>query len=628
MNNLTTLTSLAMLKVNADAERRDYMEYLKPFVLFVLSQNHAAEISDSAIADSICEEFGLRIPDRAINLVLRRLAKKRTLEKKFGAFYGTSKIERPNLEVPRADARSHIERISESLFQFSKKTAAPLSDEAEALEVLVSFLSEFSIDCLKTYVFHTALPRIPKKRNRSIVLVSKFVRRIHKENSSRWDSFMVLAKGHMLANALMCPDLESLKSVFRKTTFYLDTPFVMRLLGLEGQERQRAAEQTVELTRSQGGKFAVFEHTMTESYNVISGAARFIDSPEGRGRIVFEMRKQRKKFSDLVLIAEKLDILLSEKGVNVKDTPRYEIDLQIDEISFHNILDEEISYYNEKAKEFDVNSVRSIYVLRQGTFPRRLEDARAVLVTSNEAFAKAAFQFGKEFESTKEVSSVITDFSLANIAWLKSPMKAVDLPQKEILSLSYAALNPSERLWNQYVKEIEALEDSQDIQPRDHALLKYGLNVREELMNLTLGEEEALTKQTVTQILQKAINEYSGEINQELATEKVAHDETKDALQRQIAERAKIEKRIFATANWVSGVAATMASLCCAALVVIGTFGTLFRIHFIVPVLVLVGVGALTCANLILGMTVKRIYSAMRGRIHSFVVSRLQGRAN
>lgn len=238
MNNLTTLTSLAMLKVNADAERRDYMEYLKPFVLFVLSQNQAAEISDSAIADSICEEFGLRIPDRAINLVLRRLVKKRTLEKKFGTFYETSKIERPNLEVPRADAKSHIERISESLLQFSKETAAPLSNEAEALEVLVSFLSEFSIDCLKTYVFHTALPRIPKKRNRSIVLVSKFVRRIHEENSSRWDSFMVLVKGHMLANALMCPDLESLRSTFRKTTFYLDTPFIMRILGLEGQERQ------------------------------------------------------------------------------------------------------------------------------------------------------------------------------------------------------------------------------------------------------------------------------------------------------------------------------------------------------------------------------------------------------
>jgi len=619
MNNLAALTSLAMLKVNEDAERRDYIEYLRPFVLTVLSEQDAEQVSDSAVADALRERFGLCIPDRAVHLVLRRLVRKGTLKKEHGAFYVRSKVEAPDLTSRKTEAKHHIEGIAQALVTFSKKTPAPLADPATALEALIAFLSEFSIDCLRSYVFHSALPSARKRQGRSIVLVSKFVREISENDSKLWDSFVVLAKGHMLANSLTCPDLESLQKTFQKTTFYLDTPFVIRLLGLEGKERQRAAEQTAELVKNLGGRLTIFEHTVMETYRVIIGAARYIDSPDGRGAIVFEMRKQGKSFTDMVLIAERLEIVLDRKGIKEKPTPKYKTSLQIDEIGFENVLEEEISYYNEKAREFDVNSVRSIYVLREGTCPRRLEDARAVLVTSNAAFAKAAFIFGRDFESTREVSSVITDFGLANIAWLKSPLRAADLPKDEILSLSYAALNPSERLWNKYLREIDKLKSSSEITPMDHAFLRYGPAVRQELMDLTLGEEDALTKQTVTQILEKAVAEHASEMRERLSAEKLAHDQTMEDLRREIAERVKLEKKLSSVVTTISNIVAGVLFALSACVVSLAIYATFFRVNFIVPTLLVVGLAVLTAGNLIWGITLRKAYSRTRGSIRSFL---------
>jgi hypothetical protein len=103
-----------------------------------------------------------------------------------------------------------------------------------------------------------------------------------------------------------------------------------------------------------------------------------------------------------------------------------------------------------------------------------LEDSAAVFVTSNSSLAKAAWEVGKNHNSSKEVSSVITDYSLANVAWLKAPLGAPDLPTKELVAICYAAMEPSAALWGRYLEEIERLEASGDISPDDHAVLLRG----------------------------------------------------------------------------------------------------------------------------------------------------------
>jgi len=521
MNNQITLISLAMLKVNFDIKRCDYLEYLKPFVLCVLSTKSFEIINDEEVSRTVEDVFGLKIPHRVINRLLTRLAKKKILEKNGETFKcNKSNIPLFDIEAEKTKAKLHIDRISKALLEFSKDKTHQIINSLEALDILLFFLSKFSIECLKTYIFGNTIPVPPTKTHKHIVLVSQFVRHIYNNEAALFNSFMILAKGHMLANALTCPDLDSLNQTFSKVTFFLDTPFAIQLLGLGGPEKEKAAKETVISARKKSAKFAIFTHTSQELYSVIKGAAKNLDSPYGKGNIVRESRKVGKTYTDLFLIAEKREELLLRDGVKTLNTPNYDDhSFQIGELAFEELLESELEYNNPIAKSFDVNLVRSIYALRRGSAPCRLEEAKATLVTSNSKFAQLAFKYGKQFESTQEVSSVMTDFSLANITWLKSPMAAPDLPKAEILSYAYAALNPSEALWTKYLLESDKLKSDSQITERDHALIRSTLSI-DPLMEMTLGEESALTSKGIYEILEETKRALTKEQEQKLLEEK------------------------------------------------------------------------------------------------------------
>ena len=291
----------------------------------------------------------------------------------------------------------------------------------------------------------------------------------------------------MLANALMCPDLDKSPKSYTGVTFYFDTPLLVQWLGLEGESKQKAVRELITLLVNLGGKVSSFSHSREELQGVIKGAAEYIDRPDGRGGIVIEGRKLGRSKSDLQLEAEKADEKLNSVGISEAYTPRYVEEFQIDESVFERVLGDEVMYNNPRARYYDINSVRSIYVLRGKKTVRSIEKSKAVLVTSNTAFASAAWEYGQKHDTSRNVSSVITDFSLANMAWLKAPIGAPDIPTTQILSISYAALKPSNELLNRYMREIDRLEYSGEISVQDHQILRSSPLVIQEIMHLTLG---------------------------------------------------------------------------------------------------------------------------------------------
>jgi hypothetical protein len=81
MNDSSALVSLAMLKVDSDVEGRDYLDYLTPFVFYVLEKYKPEPVTSNEIQRLLKEEFKLRIPVYPTELVLRRLARRKYLSK-------------------------------------------------------------------------------------------------------------------------------------------------------------------------------------------------------------------------------------------------------------------------------------------------------------------------------------------------------------------------------------------------------------------------------------------------------------------------------------------------------------------------------------------------------------------
>ena len=348
----------------------------------------------------------------------------------------------------------------------------------------------------------------------------------------------------MLANALLCPDLQNAPRTYKEVDFYFDTPLLIRRIGVEGKVKQDAVIELQELLHKLGGRICAFSHSRDELYQVLRGAAAKLGHRNGRGAIIVEAQRQGTGKSDLLLLAERVEDELADSGIKLKDTPSYIERFQIDETKFEDILDDEVSYHNPRAKHYDIKSVRSIYALRGKLKSGHLEKSRAVLATSNSAFSRAAWQYEEEFEYSRNISSVISDFTLANVAWLKAPVGAPSIPTKEILAFSYAALQPTAQLLDKYLDEIDRLEKQGRISAQNHQILR-SCEAYDKLVWETFNDDSMLTSETVTETLAHVISEISQEVRSELTVEKSAHRETQEELVHQRSKNKDILKHIY-----------------------------------------------------------------------------------
>jgi hypothetical protein len=570
-----------MLKVNLDERNQDYFDYLVPFVKHVLAERKPQSVTEADVSQWILEDFGLQIPRRPAQLVLRRLAKRSLLTRVNGTFSLAEDFPPTNIEQRRAELHRHIEAVLHALKAYAQDHFTMTWSDKEANDVMLGFLSKFSIECLKTYIWSTTLPPTPTRKHGDQYVVSSFIKEAHQTNPPLFESIIAIVKGQMLANALTCPDLESLQKKFKNVTFYFDTPLILRLLRLQGDDEYEATRELVELLLHLDGKIAIFEHTTREVQNVLKFCLQNIEDPQAwNTRIIIEARRTGIKKSDLIELLDQLGKRYEKLGMVEEETPDYQdYEFQIDEDLLESDIDEEVEYRNPKAKLNDINSVRSIYALRRGQKPNRLEDARAVFVTSNSAFSKATYKFAKESEGFGDLSSVITDFSLANVAWLKAPLGAPDLPKRELISIAYAALQPPLELWSLYVRKTDELKARGDISPEDHELLRLSPVVRPELMNLTLGSTQNFSAAIIPEILSRAKQELVSEKQEELDLMTISNEQTSLELDSLAKKHSDMVKRWYWFSDTVGGVCARVVEVLLALAFLVSVFGPLLLIQ-------------------------------------------------
>lgn len=169
-----TLSSLAILKVNID-HGTNYLDYLRPFILHVLIEEKPEHVTDSIVSKLILSHFGLKIPEPVVNIVLRRIARRRFINRDHGIYQITSALPDPGMGPKMADADRHIRAITSDIRQFSQGTTNPIVDDEAAVTAVCAFLSEFDIACLRSYLRGTTIPVLRGIHKTDVVLVSQYV---------------------------------------------------------------------------------------------------------------------------------------------------------------------------------------------------------------------------------------------------------------------------------------------------------------------------------------------------------------------------------------------------------------------------------------------------------------------
>ena len=617
------LSSLALLMTNVDANK-DYLEYLRPFIMDILSDlPQETPISDSLITQAIKDTFGLIIPTRTIQILLRRIAKSHYFIREHGVY-------RLSRDIPSSDFKEHAtatlrktNAVVMDFIEFSQNSLKKEISEDEAYDMLIAFLRKFSVPCLKAFLYGTALPEYPNESNASIIAVSLYVRMLYNKGTGKLDDFIVLVKGNICANALLCPDLESFSSLYKDTYFYLDTRLLLQVLGLEGEFAKQAIDELISLLLNLKGRIACFTHTYEETLDVINAAAEKLDSPEGIGRIILEARKSGQTKSDLLLIASQMDSLLEKTKIEVIDHPAYIAKFQIDENAFSDCLDDELHYNNPKAKERDIDSVRSIYVLRGKNSPKTIETCTALLVTTNSAFAKAAFSYGQSFASTRDVSPVVTDFSLATLAWLKAPLGAISLPEKELLAFAHAALSPSESFWRKAIAKADKLFADGTITERDHQFFRSSPKIIVDLVEMTLGSENELTERSLMDVLEKNTADIKQNEHLLLVAEEKRHKQTLIQLNSEREKNNNISQSLYWIVNSIARICASILMFFVICIFVVASILANYKFEFVSWVWAIIAfilILVITLANLIYGKSLIHLRNKIKVYIHNFIM--------
>ncbi len=622
-----TLTSLAILRVNLEERRGDYLENLRPFILQVLVKYSPDPVTDRIVAEYILDDFGLVIPRRTIQRLLRRLVNTSdiNIEERSGKIQIVGSLEDPALSNKQRAVERNIQAILDGLQEFSKTTSKPITNYDEAIAAITAFLGSFDITCLSAYERETAIPRLGSIHPKDIVLTSDYVQHLQETDKEMFERFIVLVKGHMLANALTCPDLEDAPESYEGVTFYLDTPLLVHWLGLESEQEETAARDLVELVKLLGGNFSVFTHTLDELESVIKGAADQVAYHDPVTPIAYESIKRRTTATELRSIADQIEAKLQNSGIVSEMTPLYNPEFQIDERLFSQILDNKnVSYRNEWARSYDINSVRSVYEVRRDRPARTLESSHAVFVTTNSGFAKAAWAYGQQHLASRHVSTVITDFSLANTAWLKTPVDSIDVPITQILAFSYAALRPPEELWRKYLTEIDKLQEEGTISHEQHVLLRSHELAGRDLVHLTLGEDAAIKQETLKQTVDRVTGKVTKEADEKLRTEQEEHKTTLEALRSELDRSQTTKERLRQWCRRAAGVIAYAISVLIVIALLSGVIGGL-RLTSTAPVIgwiISTGSGLVTflsLLNLVVGTNVRGLHFWVRDKLSSWL---------
>ncbi len=547
----STLTSLAILKVNWDHLGTDYVENFVPFVVESARESHEEVISLPDMQKTLAESFGLTLPQNAIRMIISRATKRGYFRRESGVIYkNKEKCDELDFRIARDAVDATYDRVVSAVQAYAESFHKKSWSPEEADRALTDFLADSSLSLL----FDAAEGRrdTPESEGAQFIVAS-FVQHAETSDQSLMDDLVMLARGNLLVNAMYLPEQGKISKRFKRTNVYFDTSFIMYATGFAGPDRAAPCLELLDLLREYGAELRCLAATRNELQGVLDACAARLR--EGRTRDAYGPTieyfvETGKSSSDLELMSARLPGKLRAMGIKVVDPPSYDdSDFQIDEKGFDEVLEQNINYGNPNARIHDVDCISAMARLRRGRESRDAEECVALFVTTNTALARSAREFFQADAAPGSIALAVTDYALANLLWLKNPTAAPELPRKILLADSYAAMQPPPMLWKKYLTEIARLEDGGGVSADEYMLLRHSLSAKAALMDLTDGRQDAFTEGTVKDILDVAKENVRADLRRDLESQRQRRLEAEERLQeaRHLATAQKVRLRGIAT---------------------------------------------------------------------------------
>lgn len=529
--------SLAILKSRM-VFGNDFISTYIPFVARVLINiNSEKGISIAEVVEGFGIEYGFSIDRPAMTTILNKCAKEGLIKKKKNAVYEVVLEKCDSVAINTHDVNLQYKKYNDVVDKLKKyyEEAYDISlDVHEVESMLMSFLNEHSSKTIITKFDDLKEDEHSAKQHHYII--SKFIKKCQKEDEVTFQLIIDLAVSYLFTSAIAYGEGDEKTRIdgYRDLRIYLDTPFVLRVLGLNGEEMRDAAKAMLEQLYDMNCRFYVFSHTYDEITQILKDCYKWIENPQYDAFYAsYALRTfVEKKFTkaDVQEYIDTLENKLKYYKIQIDDTDycagKY-YNTKVDEAEIQGkivqIYKDGSAYFDEYSKkstiEFDTKSLSTILKLWGNRCSRTYKQAKYVLLTTNTTLAYVTRQFDEKLNPcvANSVYPCITDVFLGTNMWLGAPINKIqDFSEKKLLADCMSIIEPSDALIRKLQDSITKAFEDETITEDQYYLLKTKAFSNDYIMQKTLGDEkyftDTITEELLADIEKEIIQPYQSEI--------------------------------------------------------------------------------------------------------------------
>lgn len=503
----TTSTSMAILKVNADRHGQDALDNFVPMVADRLFYVNRPSISVADLRHLVNDEYGVWIPEGALQTIVNKCAKRKLIRKASGTLQlYREKLAPYDLSDVRARVRREHTAVVRAGVEFTRDRYGRLDEPSAFEDALNDYIQRNAAPLLSTIVEgKPLLAQVSHNKPADDVVIASFIADLNEGNPEFFEYLSNVVKGTVLATALYFQAPETFTQRLTSLSVYLDTRILLRAIGACGPELQGIATEFIALGAAQGARIRCFRHTVREIEAVLDGCASAVRRPGAvpMGEAAAYMVSSGWGYSDVIQLIDDVEERLIKVGVTPADTPEYEDRFTLDEAALEDTLADVVGGQKVEARRKDVASISAIHRFRRGVATTRLAKARAIFVTTNNNLVAATRRFERiEATDRQTVPLCVAEHLIGAVLWLMRPMEAPELPVRSLVADSFATMRVDPEKWKGYVARIDDLKSG--VTENEYVLLRDSLDVRALLVVDTNFQPGALTESRVNEALKRA----------------------------------------------------------------------------------------------------------------------------
>ncbi len=467
----SALISTAVLTAIWDDQHKDNIELIKPFIINIIYNKY--EINDSIDENYIIKElkdkyYFNNFPHAVLKIILKRMKKEKILKLENRKFILISELKEESNEFDRK-----LEISRNATFKVAIEMSNYLSNELNK-KVTMEEAEQYFCDFISTYGYNTYeniyyTSNIDRRTEETNYMIGEFIWKEFNKDSLIFQYILKIIEGCMIANAIYMQVNNDNKSTLKKLNCYLDSPFIVRILGYKSKEENESAKELYDLLKKYNATLYCFKHTFLEVKRILEYYKNNIYNADKESTLEY-LDEQGYSEGQVDTIIVSLEDIFKSYNIHIVDVPdfteetlhKYVIDVLTLEEKLKKHKEISKYHYGNSTIKNDVDSVNAISILRRGKRVTKIENCNYIFLTTYNYLKVASNEIITD-KSDTDIGLVIDDLDLTTILWLKDFEENADLPKMRLIENAIAATNATDEILSKTKKIYTSLKKDKTI---------------------------------------------------------------------------------------------------------------------------------------------------------------------